>query len=79
MNESRKLLEIQLGEYRRQTQALLDVLFEVAHKKVAELKTVMENHAQSTGQATAQIQAQLDEAKTVADQIKSLMKNAETE
>jgi hypothetical protein len=39
----------------------------------------VENQAQSTGQAAAQIQAQLDEAKTVARQVKSLMENAASE
>jgi hypothetical protein len=79
MNESRKLLEIQLGEYRRQTQALLDNLSATAQKQIAELKTVVESHAQSTGQAARQVQAQLDDAKAVAKQIKSLMETAASE
>lgn len=78
-NESRKLLEIQLGEYRRQTQALLDNLSATAQKQIAELKTVVESHAQSTGQAARQVQAQLDDAKAVAKQIKSLMETAASE
>jgi hypothetical protein len=79
MNESRKLLEIQLGEYRRQTQSLLDGLSATAQKQMTELKTVVEGHAQSTDQVAMQIQAQLDDAKTVAKQIKSLMENAASE
>lgn len=79
MHESRKLLDAQLAEYRRQTQGLLDDLSATAEKQMTGLKTVVESHAQATGQAARQIQAQLDDAKTVAKQIKSLMENAESE
>jgi hypothetical protein len=79
MNESQKLLEIQLAEYRRQTQGLLNDLSATAGKQMTELKSVVESHVQSTSQAARQIQAQLDDAKTVAKQIKSLMENAASE
>ena len=79
MNDSRKLIELHLAEYRRQSQAMAD---DFAHTMVGqnkELKTAVEIHVRATRQAADQIQMQLADAEAVAKRIKSLMENAASE
>jgi hypothetical protein len=79
MNDARKLLELHLAEYRRQTKAMMDDFSSTAQKKTEELKTALESHAKITGQSAGQIQAQLADAETVARRVKSLMESAVSE
>jgi hypothetical protein len=79
MNDSRKLIEAHLAEYRRQAKTMVDDFSSTAGQQTAELKTAVENHAKMTEQAAGQIQVQLDDAETVAKRIKSLMESAASE
>ena len=79
MNDSRKLIELHLAEYRRQSQAMAD---DFAHTMVGqnkELKTTVEIYVQATRQASEIIQMKLADAEAVAERTKSLMENAGSE
>ena len=79
MNDSRKLIELHLAEYRRQSQAMADDFTNAMDCQNKELKTAVEIHVQATQQAAEQIQMKLADAEAVAKQIKSLMENAASE
>jgi hypothetical protein len=79
MNDSRKLIEAHLAEYRRQTKTMEDDFSSTTGQQTAELKTAVENHAKMTEQAAGQIQVQLADAETAAKPIKSLMESAASE
>ena len=65
MNDSRKLIELHLAEYRRQTKAMLD-FSGTAQKQTDELKIAVENHAKTTEKAAEQIRCELSDAEAVA-------------
>jgi len=48
MNDSRKLIELHLAEYQRQTGAIVDGFADTVDGKIEELKPVIETHAQTT-------------------------------
>ena len=79
MNNSRKLIELHLAEYQRQTKSMVDVFSSTAEQQTAGLKTALESHAKTTEQAVEQINVQLADAETVARRIKSLMEGATSE
>ena len=79
MNDSRKLIELHLAEYRRQSQAMADDFANTLVGQNRELKTAVEIHVQATRQAAEQIQMKLADAEAVARRIKSLMENAASE
>ena len=79
MNDSRKLIELHLAEYRRQTKAMLDDFSGTAQKQTDELKIAVENHAKTTEKAAEQIRVRLSDAEAVARGIESLMESAATE
>jgi hypothetical protein len=79
MNDSRKLIELHLAEYRRQSQAMADDFAETMDGQNKELKSAVEIHVQATRQAAEQIQMQLADAEAVAQKIKSLMESAVSE
>ena len=79
MNDSRKLIELHLAEYRRQSQAMADDFANTMDSQNKELKTAVEIHVQATRQAAGQIQMKLADAEVVAERIKSLMENAASE
>jgi hypothetical protein len=70
VNESRKLMESHLAEYRRQTKALADDFSGTIRKRTDELKTTIEAHASTTRETASAINANLNEAETVASQIR---------
>jgi hypothetical protein len=76
MNDSRKMIELHLTEYRRQSQAMADDFANTMVGQNKELKTAVEIHFQATRQAAGQIQMKLADAEAVAKRIKSLMENA---
>jgi hypothetical protein len=76
MNDSRKLIELHLAEYRRQSQAMADSFAATINSQNTELKTSIETHAKTTGQAAEQIRVRLAEAEAVARRVKSLMESA---
>jgi hypothetical protein len=79
MNDSRKLIELHLAEYRRQCQALADDFADTMEGQNKDLKRTVEIHAQTTRQAAEQIQVQLSDAEAVARRINSLMEGAASE
>ena len=76
MNDSRKLIELHLAEYRRQSQTMADDFANTMDGQNKELKTAVEIHVQATRQAADRLQMQLADAEAVAKRIKSLMENA---
>jgi hypothetical protein len=79
MNDSRKLIELHLAEYRRQTKAMADDFSSTAQNQTEKLKNAVESHAKTMEQAADQIQVQLADAEAVAKRIKSLMESAVSE
>jgi hypothetical protein len=79
MNDSRKLIELHLAEYRRQTKTILDDFSSTASKQTEELKSAVESHVKTMEQVTEQIQVQLADAEVVAKQVKALMESASSE
>jgi hypothetical protein len=79
MNDARKLLELHLAEYRRQSQAMVNDFADTVDGQNKELKSAVEIHVQATRQAAEQIQVQFADAETVAKRIKSLMESAVSE
>ena len=79
MNDARKLIELHLAEYRRQSQAMADDFADTVDSQNKELKKSVEIHIQATRQAAEQIQVQLADAETVAKRVKALMEGAAVE
>ena len=79
INDSRKLIELHLAEYRRQSHAIADDFADTMDGQNKELKKAVEIHIQATRQAAEQIQAQLADAEAVAKRVKSLMESAASE
>ncbi len=79
MNDSIKLIELHLAEYRRQSQAMADNFADTMDGQNKELKKTVEIHIQATRQAAEQIQVQLADAEAVASRVKDLMESAAAE
>ena len=79
MNDARKLIELHLAEYRRQSQAMADDFAGTVDGQNKELKKTVEIHIQATRQAAEQIQVQLADAEAVAKRVKALMESAVSE
>ncbi len=79
MNDARKLIELHLGEYRRQGKAMADDFADMVDGQNKELEKTVEIHIQATRQAAEQIQVQLADAEAVAKRVKVLMENAASE
>jgi len=79
INDSRKLIELHLAEYRRQSHAIADDFADTMDGQNKELNKTVEIHIQATRQAAEQIQVQLADAEAVASRIKSLMESAASE
>lgn len=79
MNDSRKLIEQHLAEYRRQSKTVSDDFSITAGQQAAELKNAVEISVRTTCHAAEQIQMQLADAEAVAKQVKSLMESAASE
>ena len=79
MNDARKLIELHLDEYRRQSKAMADDFANTMDGQNKELKSAVEIHVQATRQAAEQINMQLADAEAVAKRVKSLMESAVSE
>ncbi len=79
MNDARKLIELHLTEYRRQSQVMADDFADTVDGQNKELKNAVEIHIQTTRQAAEQIQVQLADAEAVAKRVKDLMRSAASE
>lgn len=73
LKESRKLLELQLAEYRRQCKAIADEFSSMAGRQAAELKAAGEQQIQALQQAVEQINRKLVYAETAAKRVIALM------
>ena len=73
MNDARKLIELHLAEYRRQSQAMADDFAGTVDGQNKELKKSVEIHIQATRQTAEQIEVQLADAEAVAKRVKALM------
>ena len=76
MNDSRKLIEQHLNEYRQQSKATVDDFTSTFRQQAAGIKTVVETHAKTTEQSARQIRVHLDDAEAVAQNVKTLMDGA---
>jgi hypothetical protein len=79
VNESRKLIELDLAEYRRQTKAMMDDFSSTLKAQSEEFKTATEKHGQTIQQSVMHIKLQIVDAELVARQIKLRMEDAESE
>ena len=70
VNESRKLIELHLAEYRRQTSALIGNLSAVGEEQTGELKSVVEFHTKALNQASGSFRNQLKEIGAAAMDIR---------
>ena len=59
VNESRKLIELHLAEYRRQTAALIGNLSAVGAEQTGELNNIVKAHTETLNQASDSFRAQL--------------------
>lgn len=71
VNESRKLIERHLAEYRQQTAALVQNLSTVADEKTNALKKIVETHVETVNKTSASIRNQLSEAEATARRIRN--------
>lgn len=74
MKDSRKLIELHLAEYRRQTQSLVSDFATVIDKKHDDLKSIISQHAETVKRDTSLASGRLAEVNEVA---KSIQKNLE--
>jgi hypothetical protein len=79
INDARKLIELHLAEYRRQSQVITDYFADTVDGQNKELNKTVEIHIQATRQAAEQIQVQLADAEAVAKRVKALMESAASE
>jgi hypothetical protein len=75
MNDSRKLIELHLTEYRRQSKAVTDEFIGTARQPMEELK----NATETVRQASKKISVDLAEAEAVVRRTRSLMDGAVAE
>lgn len=75
LKESRKLIELHLAEYRRQSKTIADELSVTACQQTTELKAIGE----TVRQAAKKISGEIDSTEAVAGRVKSLMENASVE
>ena len=71
VKESSKLMELKLAESRQQTAALVKEFARTADAKTKNLENIVTIQTNAMNQAANKVQAQLDNAETVAEQIKS--------
>ena len=79
MEDSRKVIELHLAEYRRQTKAMMDDFSGTAQNQTEELKTALEIHVRITQEAVEHIQVRLNDAEAVARRVKTSMESAASE
>jgi tetrahydromethanopterin S-methyltransferase subunit G len=70
VNESRKLIELHLAEYRRQTAALIGNLSAVGEEQTEELKSIVKAHTEALTNASGSFRSQLKEIGAAAMDIK---------
>ena len=70
VNDSRKLIELHLAEYQRQTSALISNLSVVGEEQTDELKKIVQAHTEAFNQASGSFRSQLKEIGAAAQDIR---------
>ena len=70
VNESRKLIELHLADYRRQTAALIGNLSAVGEEQTGELNNIVKVHTEALNQASGSFRSQLKEIGATAMDIR---------
>ena len=70
VNESRKLIELHLAEYRRQTAALIGNLSAVGEEQAGDLNNIVKAHTEALNQASGSFRSQLKEIGAAAMDIR---------
>jgi len=70
VNESRKLIELHLAEYRRQTAALIGNLSAVGEEQAGDLENIVKTHTEVLNQASGSFRSQLKEIGAAAMDIR---------
>jgi len=70
VNDSRKLIELHLAEYQRQTSALISNLSVVGEEQTDELKKIVQAHTEALNQASGSFRSQLKEIGAAAQDIR---------
>ena len=70
VNESRKLIELHLAEYRRQTAELIGDLSAIGEEQTGELKSIVTAHTEALNQASGSFRSQLKEIGAAAMDIR---------
>ena len=70
VNDSRKLLELHLAEYQRQTSALISNLSVIGEEQTDELKKIVQAHTEALNQASGSFRSQLKEIGAAAQDIR---------
>jgi len=70
VNDSRKLIELHLAEYRRQTAALIGNLAAVGEEQTGELNSIVKAHTEALNQASGSFRSQLKEIGAAAMDIR---------
>jgi hypothetical protein len=73
VNESRKLIELHLAEYRRQTAELVKNLSAVGEDQADELKNVVKGHTEALNQASGSFRSQLKSIGAFAQDIRKYL------
>jgi hypothetical protein len=79
VNDSVKLMEHKLAEYRLQTGALVNDLARTAGAQAKDLEDIVAKHSDAMNQAVARAQARLKDAEFVAENIKSQLESGALE
>lgn len=79
INDSVKLMELKLADYRQQTGALVKDFARTADAKANDLKTVVTAQTDAMNQALAKAEMRLNDAESVADQIKRQLESGAEE
>ena len=79
VNDSRKLIERHLAEYRLQTKLMIDAFSHNTEQQHAATRTALETHGNLTKQTVTKFQVRLAEVEATARQIKTLMDGAAAE
>jgi uncharacterized phage infection (PIP) family protein YhgE len=70
VNDSRKLIELHLAEYQRQTSALISNLSVIGEEQTDELKKIVQAHTEALNQASGSFRSQLKEIGAAAQDIR---------
>ncbi len=79
VNESVKLMELKLAEYRQQTGALVKDFAKAADAKAKNLENIVATPIDAMNQTVAKVQVRLNDAELVAEHIKSQLESGALE